>query len=114
MNDGIGRMSRAAARKIRDILGISEVPSAVQGRIGSAKGMWLVDIEDTSDDVWIQTYPSQRKWDGDLSDPDQRTLDVLTHTKEVTQAGLNTQFLPVLEDRAIGMPPRYSHADAEY
>ncbi|KAK1756494.1 RNA-dependent RNA polymerase [Echria macrotheca] len=100
MNDGIGRMSRSVARKIRDALGLSDIPSAVQARIGSAKGMWLLDVQDTSDDDWIETYPSQRKWVCDPEDPMMRTLEIRSISSELKSAGLNLQLLPVLEDRA--------------
>ncbi|KAL2015359.1 hypothetical protein VTK56DRAFT_5756 [Thermocarpiscus australiensis] len=100
MNDGIGRMSRSVARKIRDALGLADIPSAVQGRMGSAKGMWLMDVADTGDQDWIETYPSQRKWECDYSDPYHRTLEIRSVPSELRPAGLNLQFLPVLEDRA--------------
>ena len=100
MNDGIGRMSRSVARKIRDVRGLSDIPSAVQGRMGSAKGMWLMDVADTSDEDWIETYASQRKWDCDYLDPYHRTLEVRSAVSELKPASLNLQFLPVLEDRA--------------
>jgi hypothetical protein len=100
MNDGIGLMSRSVARRIRDALGLSDIPSAIQGRMGSAKGMWLMDVADTGDADWIDTYPSQRKWDCDYADPYHRTLDVRSVASELKPAGLNLQFLPVLEDRA--------------
>jgi hypothetical protein len=100
MNDGIGRMSRSVARKIRDALGLGDIPSAIQGRMGSAKGMWLMDIADAGDADWIETYPSQRKWDCDYADPHHRTLEVRSVASELKSAGLNLQFLPVLEDRA--------------
>ncbi|ROV99144.1 hypothetical protein VMCG_06683 [Cytospora schulzeri] len=79
MNDGVARMSRAVARQIRDRLGLRTCPSAVQGRLGSAKGMWVIDVTDTTDEVWIELYPSQRKWDLDWTtvDKEQRTLEVL-------------------------------------
>ncbi len=100
MNDGIGRMSRSVARKIRDVLGLSDVPSAIQGRMGSAKGMWLMDVVDASDEDWIETYASQRKWDCDYLDSYHRTLEVHNTVSELKSASLNLQFLPVLEDRA--------------
>ncbi|KAL2187759.1 hypothetical protein L209DRAFT_683868 [Thermothelomyces heterothallicus CBS 203.75] len=102
MNDGIGRMSRSVARKIRDLLGLTDIPSAIQGRIGSAKGMWLMDVTDHGDADWIETYPSQRKWNcDDADDPFHRTLEVRKVASELKPASLNLQFLPVLEDRAI-------------
>ncbi|KAF9880390.1 RNA-dependent RNA polymerase [Colletotrichum karsti] len=101
MNDGIGRMSRLLARKIKDVLGLADVPSAIQGRLGPAKGMWIIDVQDTVDDLWIETWPSQRKWICDFLDPEHRTLEVRAHAVEPRSASLNVQFLPVLEDRAI-------------
>lgn len=102
MNDGIGLMSRGVARKIRDVLGLSDMPSAVQARLGPAKGMWLLDVKDMGEEDWIETYPSQRKWECDLEQADvhQRTLEVRSTAVELKSAGLNLQFLPVLEDRA--------------
>ncbi|KAL0933776.1 RNA-dependent RNA polymerase [Colletotrichum truncatum] len=100
MNDGIGRMSRSLARMVRDVLGLEDTPSAIQGRLGSAKGMWIIDIKDTEDDLWIETWPSQRKWDCDFHDPEHRTLEIKSHATQPRSASLNIQFLPVLEDRA--------------
>lgn len=102
MNDGVARMSRAVARQIRDRLGLRTCPSAVQGRLGSAKGMWVIDVTDTTDKIWIETYPSQRKWDLDWEtvDDKQRTLEVLNVPSNPRSARLNLQFLPVIEDRA--------------
>ena len=104
MNDGIGRMSRGVARKIRDVLGLPDIPSAVQGRLGSAKGMWILDVADTGEECWIETYPSQRKWKCSQTDPAQRTLEIRSHAAELRPAGLNMQFIPVLEDRAKDRP----------
>ncbi|CAK7224138.1 hypothetical protein SBRCBS47491_005446 [Sporothrix bragantina] len=101
MNDGIARMSLSVARKLRSALELSDLPVAVQGRIGSAKGIWTLDTEDTGREDWIETYPSQRKWKCDGLDADQRTLEVLRYASEARSASLNLQFIPILEDRAI-------------
>ncbi|KAI1815970.1 hypothetical protein GGS20DRAFT_583902 [Poronia punctata] len=101
MNDGIARMSTALARRIRDVMGLDDTPAGFQGRFGSAKGFWLRDTEDRSDDIWIETYPSQRKWKCDYEEEDQRTFEVLKESKELRSATLNLQLLPILEDRAI-------------
>ncbi|KAI0393892.1 hypothetical protein F5Y17DRAFT_476279 [Xylariaceae sp. FL0594] len=101
MNDGIGRMSAALARQIRDRLGLSDTPAGFQGRFGSAKGFWIRDTEDQSDDIWIETFPSQRKWECDYEDEYHRTFEVLKEAKELRSATLNLQLLPILEDRAI-------------
>ena len=104
MNDGIGRMSGTLAQKIRDKLGLDATPSGFQGRMGSAKGFWIVDV-DTYDEkdgeVWIETYPSQRKWECDFEDEDHRTFEVKSYSRELRSAALNKQFITVLEDRAI-------------
>lgn len=101
MNDGIARMSTALARRIRDIMGLDDIPAGYQGRFGSAKGFWLRDTEDTSDEIWIETNPSQRKWVCDFKEEDHRTFEVRNASKELKSATLNLQLLPILEDRAI-------------
>lgn len=106
MNDGAGRISPSLMRKLRDVLGLQTIPSAIQGRLGSAKGMWLVDVEDQSNEDWIETYPKQRKWECDMSEAAHRTLEVRSWSTELSSASLNIQFLPILEDRArdpVGM-----------
>lgn len=103
MNDGIGRVSLSIARRVQADLGLSDLPSAIQGRMGSAKGMWIVDVHDggTGTEDWIETYPSQRKWRCAQSDRFHRTLEVHAVSHELRSASLNLQFLPVLEDRAL-------------
>lgn len=105
MNDGVGRMSRTVAKLIQNALGLSSPPCAVQGRLGSAKGMWIVDHTDMTDDIWIEVYPSQRKWELEAVDQEHRTLEIRSWAPEkLRSASLNLQFLPVLEDRAVDKP----------
>lgn len=102
MNDGVARMSPAVARAIQASLGLSTTPSAVQGRLGSAKGMWIIDVTDKSDVTWIETFPSQRKWDLNWSKDDEHlTLEIRNVASIPRSASFNLQFLPVLEDRAV-------------
>ncbi|KAI1127629.1 hypothetical protein F5Y10DRAFT_190645 [Nemania abortiva] len=101
MNDGIARMSTALARQIRDVMGLDDIPAGYQGRFGCAKGFWIRDPEDMSDEIWIETYPSQRKWECDYEEEDHRTFEVRNASKELKSASLNLQLLPILEDRAI-------------
>ncbi|KAH8204622.1 hypothetical protein TruAng_001251 [Truncatella angustata] len=100
MNDGIGRMSPNLARQIRDSLCLTETPAGFQGRIGSAKGFWILDVSDRSNDVWLETYPSQRKWNCNFNDEDHRTFEVSSYPQLLASAGLNTQFLPILMQQA--------------
>ena len=102
MNDGIGRMSRRLAQQIANHLALQDVPSAFQGRLGSAKGVWIIDVDDDGLDghVWIETYPSQRKWLCDDSDPHHRTFEVRDFSKELRSTSLNQQFIPILETQS--------------
>ncbi|PSR80894.1 RNA dependent RNA polymerase-domain-containing protein [Coniella lustricola] len=105
MNDGIARMSPAVARLIQQRLGLLATPTAVQGRFGSAKGMWIVatDLKDDDTAIWIETYPSQRKWELEPSSAptEHRTLEVHGYSLPPRPARFNLQLLPVLEDRAV-------------
>lgn len=102
MNDGIGRMSRSLARKVAASLGLSDTPCGFQARIGSAKGMWIVDTKDDGleDKDWIETYPSQQKWVCDFEDVCHRTFEVHDYPRELRSASLNQQFIPVIEAQA--------------
>ncbi|KAI1094426.1 RNA dependent RNA polymerase-domain-containing protein [Rostrohypoxylon terebratum] len=101
MNDGIALMSRGLARAIKTSMGLSDTPACFQGRFGSAKGVWIQDVTDTSDEIWIETMPSQRKWNCDYVEDDHRTFEVRNSARELKSANLNLQLLPILEDRAI-------------
>lgn len=107
MNDGCGRMSRDMAAAVAEGLGLGlhNVPSAFQARIGPAKGLWIVDVgKNSKAGIWIETYPSQRKWKRQrtisIDDEDLRTFEVLKFSKPLRSADLNLQFLPLLESRA--------------
>ena len=103
MNDGAGEMSPMLAEKVAKRLGLDEVPSGFQGRIGPYKGLWVVSSSDDSDngDIWIECYPSQEKWNCDFEDADHRTFEVNDWAQRLTPAALNEQFIPVLENRAL-------------
>lgn len=100
MNDGIARVSPSVMRKIRDSLGLTDTPCAIQARLGSAKGMWITDVTDTTQEDWIETYPSQEKWECNWSDELHRTLEVKACASSLRPATLNLQFLPILEARS--------------
>ncbi|KAK8074621.1 RNA polymerase-like protein [Apiospora hydei] len=100
MNDGIGRISQSLARKIRTMMGSFGNLTGFQGRIGSAKGFWIIDIQDDTDLDWIVLYPSQRKWKCDFMDEEHRTFEVRSEVNPLKSANLNNQFLPILHDRA--------------
>lgn len=66
LTDGCAKASPAVFREIwrSGVLGIESTPTAVQGRIGGAKGVWFVDPEadQRSDEMWIEIRDSQLKY----------------------------------------------------
>ena len=81
MTDGCARASPAVFREIwlSGILASKETPTAVQGRIGAAKGVWFVDplSDPRSEEKWVEIRPSQLKFRYDpitFQDPMLRTL----------------------------------------
>ncbi|KAM0081570.1 hypothetical protein ACKRZS_006272 [Fusarium odoratissimum] len=100
MNDGIGRVSLALMRKVQHALKLDYLPSAIQGRIGSAKGIWVLDIRTQPSRVWIETYKSQEKWNCDWEDPQHRTLEILNQSAGLEIAQLNHQFISILESQS--------------
>ena len=113
MNDGCALISRAAARAVTEALGLDSVPSAFQGRIGGAKGMWMVDPlnenpshNQRGNDYWIEITDSQLKFEGHPADnlfPDCKrvTFEVQSYSKRLSTASLNYQLMPILEDRGV-------------
>jgi len=94
MTDGCARVSPAVLRDLwrSGILGSKEAPTAIQARLGGAKGVWYVDplADPRSDERWIQVRrSSQLKFKYDayaLQDPLLRTLVLSAH--DVINAGL--------------------------
>jgi hypothetical protein len=102
MNDGVARMSNALAKQIADVLGLDDTPAGYQGRIGSAKGFWIKDVTDdgSNGDIWIEIYPSQRKWTCDFDDEAHRTFEVKMYARPLSVSRINKQLIPILENRA--------------
>ncbi|EXJ60846.1 hypothetical protein A1O7_04999 [Cladophialophora yegresii CBS 114405] len=112
MNDGCALISYPLAKAIWAAYGgVGEVPSAVQGRISGAKGLWIVDYQGRFPDVsqrgfWIQVSDSQLKikphpqarLDADAT---QRTFEVLKFAQDCAETHLNRQLITVLEDRGV-------------
>jgi hypothetical protein len=100
MTDGAGRISKSLAIKIATKLGLTNLPSGFQARIGEAKGFWSVGNSERPGD-WIEIYESQCKWKSNPSEqnhPSNRTLDVLRWSSPLKSADLNLQFLPLLTE----------------
>ena len=111
MNDGCARISRAAARDITEMLRLDSVPSVFQGRIGGAKGIWMVDalnetLRHSSRGYWIEITDSQLKFEGNpkdslFPDPHNVTFEVHSYSKKIGTSRLNFQLMPILADRGV-------------
>ncbi|KIW68261.1 hypothetical protein PV04_04218 [Phialophora macrospora] len=112
MNDGCALISYSLARAVWAAYGREgEVPSAFQGRISGAKGLWIVDYQGRFPDVsqrgfWIQVSDSQLKIKPHPreridADATQRTFEVLNFARDCTPAYLNKQLVTILEDRRV-------------
>lgn len=81
MTDGCAKASPAVFKTLwkSDILALEETPTAVQARIGGAKGVWYIDplSDPASDDIWVEIRESQLKYKYEstiFEDPTLRTL----------------------------------------
>jgi hypothetical protein len=118
MNDGCARVSVGAASLIwqsyRSATGSDEpLPSALQGRIGGAKGMWMISAEPhTRDpdhlDIWIEVSDSQLKFEPAREDQDDQsynphmlTFNFLKHSFVNGSSNLHIAFIPILVDRGV-------------
>lgn len=111
MNDGCARISRAAANDIAVKLDLMQTPSVYQGRIGGAKGIWMIDALDehhpeNGSNHWIEITASQIKFNGHPEDSPYQdelrtTFEVNDWSKKLAPSSLNFQFIPILEDRGV-------------
>ncbi|KAF2086382.1 hypothetical protein K490DRAFT_66937 [Saccharata proteae CBS 121410] len=114
MNDGCSRISIGALLahwRSKSLPG--PVPSAVQGRIGGAKGVWIISAStDTTDpehlDHWIEISDSQLKFKPHPRDDCDETYDQnrllfepLASSAPPSSSSLNKAFFPILLDRGI-------------
>lgn len=109
---GCSRISRAAALAVAEMLGLDHVPSVFQGRIGGAKGIWMVDCLDETPskhgrNFWIEITDSQLKFNGQNldalnPDPARVTFEVNKYSKKLSPTFLNFQLMPILA--AGGVP----------
>ncbi|KAF2222551.1 RNA dependent RNA polymerase-domain-containing protein [Elsinoe ampelina] len=111
MNDGCSLISPAAARSICERLKITgNRPSAFQGRINGAKGMWFLSgpYDSSRQDITIDVAPSQRKvhardcdFRSSTAEPARWTLDIVNFSTALKSSSLHMDFLPILEDRGV-------------
>ena len=108
-------MSRDAATAIANMLGMDQAPSVFQGRIGGAKGVWMVDALDERPPLlarsngkvyWIEITASQLKFkphpiDALRPDGARLTFEVNKYSKKLSPSFLNFQLIPILENRGV-------------
>jgi hypothetical protein len=119
MNDGCAQVSVGAAQMIWKVYqhatGSDEpLPSAFQGRLGGAKGMWMLSAEPhTRDqahlDIWIEIAASQLKFEPVYDDkadnrpynPYRLTFNYHKHSYVNGSTDLHISFIPILVDRGV-------------
>ncbi|KAJ3057476.1 hypothetical protein HK097_006404, partial [Rhizophlyctis rosea] len=106
MTDGCGLISRAARLEVCRKLNLRKPwPCAFQGRIGSAKGVWLEDPASVdSDELYIRSRSSQIKYALPQSHGDKSchyTLEV-NKPAQAMEGQLNSQFITILEHGGVG------------
>ncbi|KAF2466417.1 uncharacterized protein BDR25DRAFT_377566 [Lindgomyces ingoldianus] len=118
MNDGCSQISVGAAHAIWKIYkkrnGINgPLPSTFQGRIGGAKGVWMISAESyTKDpdhlDIWIQINDSQLKfiphaddWFFESYNQLRLTFELVNFSSPPTPSDLHISFIPIMVDRGV-------------
>ena len=113
MNDGCSVMSVGAALAIwqlyKKATGVTgPLPSAFQGRIGGAKGLWMISAESFTKDPdhlkhWITITGSQWKFNPptDESVHHHRTFELSDYSSAPSPSELHISFIPILIDRGV-------------
>jgi hypothetical protein len=96
MADGCGFINSTAAIAIRTKLSLAYRPTAVQGRIKGAKGLFIIHPADTDPEPKIWICPSQDKMAYSKSEPLDRAhciLDLLTVSHHSEPIALSRQSI---------------------
>lgn len=102
LSDGCGRLGLSLANEIREDLNLSYIPAVFQARIGSCKGLWVVDFDMDEDSIEIRK--KQSKWDMNwhACDKEDRCFEVKDWSRQQAAEGVfNVQFIPILEARGV-------------
>jgi hypothetical protein len=97
--DGCAPASMALFELISERLNLNYIPSAIQGRIGSCKGIWYVDMADPKSfsEIYLKFRPSQLKYEINQPDEFQLTFEVKKVSKPFYScSSLNVQFIQTL------------------
>ncbi|KAF7332082.1 RNA-dependent RNA polymerase [Mycena kentingensis (nom. inval.)] len=109
MTDGAGRINKAALRLIHHnpMLESESWPTAVQVRVAGAKGLLVMDTEDTDETpkVWLRPSQIKVKHDlqrlGDIEDPTLRIVDLLRTSHCRTQCRLSTETIINMAENGV-------------
>ncbi|CAO3702893.1 unnamed protein product [Rhizopus stolonifer] len=108
MTDGCGIISCSAMKEIMGCQTTDELPCAVQGRIGGAKGIWIISPDlDFNSGKYIKIRASQNKFKTGLPqanmgiDPHHYTFDLVKNSICIHPSNLNTQFIQVLASGGV-------------
>ncbi|KAG8969042.1 hypothetical protein FRC03_004716 [Tulasnella sp. 419] len=107
MTDGCGLINAAALRMIQKNQRLESVPCAVQGRVAGAKGLWLLDINDQSEEptIWLTDSQVKIKYenlDRLINDPALRIFDLLRISQTKYPANIGAQ--PIINLSHNGVP----------
>lgn len=102
MTDGCGFINRAAALTIRRKLTLPYRPTAVQGRIKGAKGLFIIHPTDTDPDpkIWIRESQDKITYNYPLG-RSHRILDLLTISQHSAPISLSGQSILNLAHNGI-------------
>ncbi|PGG95234.1 hypothetical protein AJ80_10001 [Polytolypa hystricis UAMH7299] len=112
MNDGCALISISLATQIAHMLGLESLPACFQGRIAGAKGIWMVDRDDSSyqttdRNFWIEINNSQLKVKPSPDrnevhlDDEQLSFEVVAWSKPLHPVFLNLQLLRILQHGGV-------------
>ncbi|PGH36658.1 hypothetical protein GX50_00520 [[Emmonsia] crescens] len=112
MNDGCALMSRSLGMEIARVLGLEGLPACFQARISGAKGIWMVDRDDSRFKAGdrrfgLQITESQLKirpappHDTRPVDDTQLAFEVVQWSRPLSPASLNLQLLNILQHGGV-------------
>ncbi|KAH8916487.1 hypothetical protein BT69DRAFT_1355648 [Atractiella rhizophila] len=112
--DGSGIVSRCAMAEIAKMGGwdITQrgYPAAVQGRIGSCKGLWYRCAKSQDDgEKWITCRESQKKFEFDKSRKNALVFEVCRFSQSTIHASVNPQIYLILLDRRAAWLQNHRH-----
>ncbi|KZS95473.1 hypothetical protein SISNIDRAFT_452100 [Sistotremastrum niveocremeum HHB9708] len=106
MTDGCGLINEAGMRRLRRDMGWDAVPTAVQMRIGGAKGLFLMQFDDDPSDretakVWLRPSQIKINYGTRTQDKSQRIIDVLQPSHFKHPARLSAETIICLSHNGV-------------